>query len=88
MQKTGEDERIKDVIDQIKYIKYGFFSKIDGKRIDDRELIHNCSDLDKYYKVEKDPIKTISNKLGICQDQAIAIKYLMNKLHPEDEVKL
>ena len=43
---------------------------------------------DKYYKVEKDPIKTISNKLGICQDQAIAIKYLMNKLHPEDEVKL
>ncbi len=88
LQKTGEDERIKDVIDQIKDIKYGFFSKIDGKRIDDREWIHNCSDLDKYYKVEKDPIKTISNKLGICQDQAIAIKYLMNKLHPEDEVKL
>lgn len=82
-----EKERIRDVLDIIKDIRYGFISKVDGKIITDRDWIQNC-DLDKYYEVNTDPLITLQNKLGICQDQAIAIKYLMNKFHPEDNVIL
>lgn len=88
LEKNNEPDRISDVTDQIKDIKYGFKSKVDGKDILDRDWIHNCKNLDKYYDVQTDPEKTLNDKLGICQDQAIVIKYLMNKLHPEDEVKL
>lgn len=82
-----EKNRIRDVLDIMKDVQYGFISKKDGKPITDREWIHN-NDLSDYYEVNKDPNKTINDKLGICQDQSIAIKYLMNKYHPEDEVVL
>jgi len=83
----AEKDRIRDVLDIMKDVEYGFISQVDGKKITDRDWIHHC-DLDKYYKVNTDPLKTIKDKLGICQDQSIAVKYLMNKLHPEDTVKL
>jgi len=80
-----EKSRIRDVLDIMKDVEYGFISQKDGKRITDRDWIHN-NDLADLYKVNTNPIDTIRNKLGICQDQSIAIKYLMNKFHPEDEV--
>lgn len=82
-----EKNRIRDVLDIMKDVQYGFISKKDGKPITDREWIHN-NDLSDYYEVNKNPNKTINDKLGICQDQSIAIKYLMNKYHPEDKVVL
>lgn len=76
-------DNIKDVYNEVKDIQYGFISKIDGSRIDDRDWIHNCENLSNYYELNTDPEITLKNKLGICLDQSLAIKYLINKLHPE-----
>jgi len=86
----AEKERIKDVLDIMLPIEYGFISKKDGSKITDRDWIHNVTpeELETYYEVNTDPEVTIKNQLGICQDQAIAIKYLMHKYHPEDPVCL
>ena len=75
--------KIADVLDEIKDIKYGFINKNDGSRILDREWIHNTDDLDDYYDVNWDPTITLKNKLGICLDQSIAIRYVMKNMHPD-----
>ena len=80
--------KIADVLDEIKDIKYGFINKNDGSRILDREWIHNTDDLNDYYEVNWDPNITLKNKLGICLDQSIAIKHLLNKYHPNIVVKI
>ena len=80
--------KIADVLDEIKDIKYGFVNKNDGTRILDREWIHNTDDLNDYYDVNWDPCVTLRNKLGICLDQSIAIKHLLNKYHPDIVVKI
>lgn len=78
-----EEEKIKDLIDEIKDIHYGFKDKITGKVYDNREWIHNCRDLGRYYEVQNDPRKTLEDKLGICTDQCLAIEYLMKTKYPE-----
>ena len=83
-----EAKRVQDVIKELSGIQYGFVSKISGEKVTDRDWIHDCKNLYKHYDVQYDPEVTLNMKLGICQDQAIATKYLMNKLHPEDLVKL
>lgn len=75
--------KIADVLDEIKDIKYGFINKNDGSRILDRDWIHNTDDLDDYYEVNWDPNITLKNKLGICLDQSIAIRHLMKNMHPD-----
>lgn len=77
-----KDKYFYDILEEINDIVYGFIDK-NGRRIDDREWIHSCDDLDNYYETNFDPEITLKNKLGICLDQSIAIKYLFNKLHPE-----
>ena len=62
---ASESEKIKDVLDILKDIQYGFISKKDGSRIVDREWIHSCPDLDDYYTVATDPEETLKNK---CAD--------------------
>lgn len=84
----SDDPDISDVKDIVKDIVYGFISKKDGKRIDDREWIHGCDNLSDYYDYEFDPEKTLKNKLGLCLDQSIAIKHLMSKMHPDMPVKI
>jgi len=79
-----EKDRIRDVLDILKDIEYGYISTDTGERITDREYIHNTDKDD--YEMNKDPQVTIRNKLGICKDQALVAKYLMNKYHPEDKV--
>lgn len=79
---------ISDVIDKIKDIQYGFISKKDGCRIVNRNWIHNCKNLGEYYEVQEDPEKTINEKLGICTDQCIAIKYLFEKNHPNFKTQM
>lgn len=83
-----EKERISNILDQVKDIKYGFLDKNTGERYDDREWIHNCPNIGKYYKVQEDPEVTLNSKLGICIDQCIALKYLFNKYFPEDETEM
>lgn len=61
-------EKISDVLDQIKDIVYGFIDKNTGEIHDNRDWIHNCRNLNDYYEVERDPEKTLNNKLGICTD--------------------
>ena len=85
---ASESEKIKDVLDILKDIQYGFISKKDGSRIVDREWIHTCPDLDDYYTVATDPEETLKNKLGICIDQCLAQKYLFSKMHPDMETEL
>jgi len=82
-ERAKEREIIKDIIDVTKDITYGFISKLDNSRIDDRDWIHGCNELKKYYDVELDPEKTLERKLGICTDQSIVLRYLLNKYHPE-----
>ena len=72
-------KKLKDLLDEIKDIKYGFKDKINGKVYDNREWIHNCKDLSRYYEVQKDPRITLKDKLGICTDQCIAIEYLLKQ---------
>ena len=83
----NEKDRIRDVIDIMKDVEYGFINQKTGEKITDRDWIHR-HDLDGIYKTNEDPRRTIKDKLGICKDQSLAFKYLMNKYHPEDEVKL
>ena len=83
-----EREKIADVLNQIKDVVYGFISKKDGARIDNRDWIHNCPNLGDYYSVNRDPEVTLKNKLGICQDQSILIRHLLNKYHPDLKVQL
>ena len=85
---TAEKEKIKDVTDIMEPIVYGFYSIKDGSRIDNREWIHACTNLKNYYRVCWDPEKTINDKLGICTDQSVAERYLLNKFHPEINVQL
>lgn len=82
------DKDINDVRDIVKDIVYGFISKKDGSRVDDREWIHGCDNLGDYYDYEFDPEKTLKNKLGLCLDQSIAIKHLMSKMHPDMPVTI
>lgn len=84
----NERERIKNVLNDLDGIEYGFVSKIDGSRITDREWIHNCDDLGTYYDVNEDPEITLKNKLGICTDQSLLTKYLLNKYNPDIKVQL
>lgn len=83
-------EKISDVIKQVEGITYGFISTKDGSRIDNREFIHSCTgpELQAIYTTNWDPRITIKNQLGICVDQCLAIKYLMEQLHPEIKVSL
>lgn len=81
--KEREEEKIKDLIDEIKDIRYGFKDKYNGKVYDNREWIHNCKDLGRYYEVQKDPRITLKDKLGICTDQCLAIDYLMKQKYPD-----
>lgn len=83
IEKDSIKEKISDVLDQIKDIVYGFIDKNTGEIHDNRDWIHNCRNLSDYYEVERDPEKTLNNKLGICTDQCLAINHLMKKLHPE-----
>lgn len=83
-----EEEKIADVMHEIEPLVYGFYSVKDGSRIDDREFIHSCKNLRDIYRVNWDPQKTLSDKLGICTDQSVATRYLLNKLHPEIKVQL
>lgn len=83
-----EEAKISDVIKLISPIVYGFYSIKDGSRIDNREFIHNCNNLRSIYSVNWDPEKTLHDKLGICTDQSVATRYLLNKLHPEIKVQL
>lgn len=82
-----EKDRIRDIIDIMKNIQYGFINQQTGEKITDRDFIHH-SDISKIYKTNADPRKTIRDKLGICKDQSLAFKYLMNNSHPEDTVTL
>ena len=85
---SPEIENIKDVLNDIKDIRYGFISKKDGSEILDRDWIHGCRNLGEYYSPETDPTKTIERKLGICQDQSLATEYLFKKYHPELQTQL
>ena len=84
----NDDPDISDVRDIVKDIVYGFVSKKDGARIDNRDWIHNCENLRDYYDYEFNPEKTLANKLGLCLDQSIAIKHLMSKMHPDMPCKI
>lgn len=77
-----------DVISQVKDIVYGFINKKTGERVDDREFIHNHPNIRDIYHTNTDPCVTLRNKLGICMDQSLAIKYLFNQLHPDYICKL
>lgn len=77
-------KRIPDVAAVMDGISYGFIGK-DGKTYDDREWIHTCPDLGRYYSYEYDPEKTIARKMGLCFDQSLAIKHLIAKSHPDCE---
>ncbi len=77
-------KRIPDVASVMDGISYGFIGK-DGKIYDDREWIHSCPNLSRYYSYEYDPEKTIERKMGLCFDQSLAIKHLLAKLHPDCE---
>lgn len=83
-----EEQKISDVMSAIEPLVYGFYSTKDGARIDDREFIHNYRDLRDIYTVNWDPEKTLHDKLGICTDQSVATRYLLNKYHPEINVQL
>lgn len=85
---AAEKEKLSDIIDILKGIQYGFISKKDGSRIIDRDWIHSCRNLNDYYDVQTDPEETLKNKLGICTDQCILIKYLINKYHPEIKTQM
>lgn len=79
---------ISDIIDEVKDIIYGFISKKDGCKIVNRDWIHNCKNLSDYYEVQTDPEITLKEKLGICTDQCLAIKYLFEKLHPDYKTQM
>ena len=81
--RNAEEEKLKDLIDQMKDIRYGFKDKYTGKVYDNREWIHNCKDLGRYYEVQTDPRITLRDKLGICTDQCLVSEYLMKQLYPE-----
>lgn len=85
---AAEKEKLSDIINILKDIQYGFISKKDGSRIVDRDWIHSCRNLNDYYDVQTDPEETLKNKLGICTDQCILIKYLINKYHPEIKTQM
>lgn len=80
-----QEKKIKELLDQIKDIRYGFKDKYTGEIYDNREWIHNCKDLGRYYDVQKDPRITLRDKLGICTDQCLAIEYLTKKLYNDIE---
>ena len=81
--KKRTEDKISDVLDEIKDIIYGFKDKNTGEIYDNREWIHNCKDLSRYYKVQTDPRITLKDKLGICTDQCLAIEYLLKQKHPD-----
>lgn len=85
---NSEEIKISDVMNLISPIVYGFYSTKDGSRIDNREFIHNCDNLRSIYSVNWDPKKTLHDKLGICTDQSVVTRYLLNKFHPEIKVQL
>lgn len=87
-EREDEGEKIADVIEGIKNLVYGFYSIKDGSRIDDRDFIHKCDNLGDIYQVNWDPEKTLKDKLGICTDQSVVTRYLLNKYHPEIKVQL
>jgi phosphoesterase RecJ-like protein len=80
---NNETSRISKVLNDIKDITYGFISTQDGSRIDNRDWIHHCHNIYDYYQLNWDPEITLKNKLGICMDQSLAVKYLFNKYYPE-----
>lgn len=88
MYESVKVSEISDIIDIIKDIEYGFINKQTKERITDRDWIHSCDNLSDYYDVQYNPEVTINEKLGICTDQCIAIKYLFEKLHPDYKTQM
>lgn len=84
----AEEKKLSRVINRLDKIVYGFYSIKDGKRIDDREFIHNCKDLRDIYRVNLDPLVTLKDNLGICTDQSLVTEYLLNKYFPSIKPQL
>lgn len=73
---NDDKQKIMDVINCVKDVRYGFIDKNTGEIHDDRDWIHNCDCLSKYYQTNFDPKITLKNKLGICLDSLFSLNVL------------
>lgn len=80
-----DNKDIKTIIDAVKDIEYGYIDINDDHRETNRDYIHGFAkrtddNLLNHYRLEVNPINTLVHKIGICGDQTICIKYLINSI--------
>ena len=80
---STEIQKISDVLNNIKDIKYGFIDKTNNNIIDNRDEIHSMTDLSDHYETNFNPEITLKDKLGICLDQSLVVQYLLKRYHPD-----
>ena len=80
-----DNKDIQTIINAVKDIEYGYIDINDDHRETNRDYIHGFAkrtddNLLNHYRLEVNPINTLVHKIGICGDQTICIKYLINSI--------